>query len=67
MKALLCDGSELCVNRIGRIWTVDIFPMLHSDGTPVLKNEPVEPTYHAVYDSESEALADADSFCRWED
>jgi hypothetical protein len=48
MKVLLYGGSELCVNRMGRIWTVDIFPSFHSDDTPVLKGEAVEPTTGAL-------------------
>jgi hypothetical protein len=63
---LLDDGSELYVHRAGdHLWTVDIFPAFHDDGTPVLKGEAVEPTYHAAYMTEAEALADADSWAPW--
>jgi hypothetical protein len=64
---LLYDGSELWINRVGRLhlWTVDIFPSFHEDGSPVLVGEPVEPSYHAAYQTEAEALADADSWAPW--
>jgi hypothetical protein len=69
MKLLLASGSELYVNQTGRgLWTVDIFPSFHDDGTPVLKDEPVEPTYHAAYSgpcAESDAKSDAASWATW--
>ena len=66
MKKLLANGSELYVNRAGRnLWTVDIFPTFHEDGTPVLKGEPVEPSYHRAYETEGEAVADAQSWAPW--
>jgi hypothetical protein len=65
-KLLLASGSELYINQAGRdLWTVDIFPAFHDDGTPVLKGEPVEPTYHAAYTSEAEAFSDANSWAPW--
>lgn len=69
MHLLLANGSALYVNRAGhQLWTVDIFPTFHADGTPVLAGESVEPTYHAAYSgpcAESDAKANAASWATW--
>lgn len=56
-KRTLYNGGELCVNRMGETWTVDVWGLDNSDG---------EPDYHAAYDSESAALNDAESWRQWE-
>lgn len=55
---LLSEGGELFVNRMGALWTVDVFPAewVPSDGDPI---------YHAAYDNEAAALADAELWAPW--
>jgi len=68
-KVTLYNGSELYANRHRNgDWSIDIFPVEYPDGTPVLRGDTVEPTYHAYYwgvDAEIDARADADSWAKW--
>lgn len=55
-KFELRNGGQLYVNRIGAGWTVDMFDYGWEEGT--------DPTYHAWYGTEAEALEDAELWQR---
>jgi hypothetical protein len=56
-RRLLYNGGELFVNRLGSVWSVDVWDADAPKGS--------EPVYHAAYDNETDALADAESWKPW--
>ena len=58
-EILLHDGGSLFVGRMNSLWTVDVFAF-----NSRLTDDPV---YHACYNSEADALADAALWKKWEE
>lgn len=56
-RKLLDNGGELFVNKMDSHYSVDVFAWDYQSGD--------EPIYHAFYDNEADAMADAESWKPW--
>ena len=56
---LLYSGGEVCVNKLGNLYHVDVFGADWERGD--------DPIYHAAYGTEAEAMQDAESWKGWPD